>query len=137
MEKINPIIMLFLLLLLNNCGQIRATPTISIENYNKSESIISLGLSTLKVDLILNSFNIHPAAFAFGDTGDRRANLYHLQNGKVLYLDYKYSENGLNVCDISVSSKVLPIMVGKADPEMNAFWGSFKTVKAFNVKTMN
>jgi hypothetical protein len=136
MKKTTSIILLFLLLLLNSCGHIKKAHTLSVETLKKIESDISPGLSTIKADLILNNHNLHPTGFCLGDGPEPNPQFYKLPTGKFLCIDYKHSENGFIVSNISVSTKVYPALVGKADPEMNDFWDSFKDVKTFNLKTL-
>ena len=136
MKKTTPIIFLFLLLLLNSCGQIKNTNTTNVKKSKKNDSDISLGLSSIKADLILNNHNLQETGFCLGDGPEPYPQFYELPTGKFLCIHYKYSENGYIVSNISVSTKVYPALKGKGDTEMNDFWDSFKTVKTFNLKTM-
>lgn len=131
-----PIIFLFLLILLNSCGQIKNTHTTSVDKSKKNESDISLGLSAIKADLILNNHNLQKTGFCFGDGPEPIPQFYKLPTGKFLCIHYKFSENGDIVSNISVSTKVYPDLAGKGDPEQDAFWDSFKDVKTFNLKTL-
>jgi hypothetical protein len=135
MKKTTPIIFLFLLILFNCCGQIKNTYATSVDK-SKNESNISLGLSSIKADLILNNHNLQQTGFCFGDGPGPIPQFYKLSTGKILCIHYKYSENGYIVSNISVSTKVYPDLASKGDPEMDAFWNSFKDVKTFNLKTM-
>lgn len=136
MKIINLVIILIQFLLLNSCSEIKKKDTNKFEKNQKNENVIYLGLSFNQAELILKSYNVNPLAYSFGDGPEVTSETYYLPTGKCLYLDWKQSETGFIICYISVSTKIYPLLVGKADPELNAFWDSFKDVKSFNLKLM-